>query len=184
MTDREKGGRSLQDLTCLVIVFKIQNLSVLINAFPSCAVAADVFQVLVPKRSEFSGKMIEVEIYESGKHFLKGRPVEDSRPFTPSIAEPLQKGAVSGLTQVRAVLVAFVAPQRTAPSIGFVVLMVLMVETGHSTLLMTPLACSPSFLNTDRRRNALRGSERHRARNVHLDSPVESLNSGVKGQKG
>lgn len=57
--------------------------------------------MLVPKRSEFSGKMIEVQIYEAGKHFLKGRPVEDSRPFTPSIAQPLQKGAVSGLTQVR-----------------------------------------------------------------------------------
>lgn len=138
----------------------------------------------MPKRSEFSGKMIEVEIYESGKHFLKGRPVEDSRPFTPSIAEPLQKGAVSGLTQVRTVLVAFVAPQRTVPSIGFVVLMVLMVKTVPSMLLVTPLACSLSFLNTDRRRNALRGTEWHGARNVHLGSPVESLNSGVKGQKG
>lgn len=135
----------------------------------------------MPKRSEFSGKMIEVEIYESGKHFLKGRPVEDSRPFTPSIAEPLQKGAVSGLTQVRTVLVAFVAPQQTVPSIGFVGLM---VKTVPSMLLVTPLACSLSFLNTDRRRNALRGTEWHRARNVHLDSPVESLNSGVKGQKG
>lgn len=113
----------------------------------------------MPKRSEFSGKMIEVEIYESGKHFLKGRPVEDSRPFTPSIAEPLQKGAVSGLTQVRTVLVAFVAPQQTVPSIGFVVLMVLMVKTVPSMLLVTPLACSLSFLNTDRRRNALRGTE-------------------------
>lgn len=57
-------------------------------------------QVLVPKRAEFNGKMIEVEIYEAGKHFLKGRPVEDSKPFTPSIAEPLQKGEVSGLMQV------------------------------------------------------------------------------------
>ena len=57
-------------------------------------------QVLVPKRSEFKGKMIEVDIYEAGKHFLKGRPVEESKPFTPSIAEPLQKGQVSGLSQV------------------------------------------------------------------------------------
>uniref|UniRef100_A0A673CYE4 tRNA-t(6)A37 methylthiotransferase n=1 Tax=Sphaeramia orbicularis TaxID=375764 RepID=A0A673CYE4_9TELE len=54
-------------------------------------------QVLVPKRLEFKGKMIEVDIYEAGKHFLKGRPVEDSKPFTPSIAAPLQKGEVSGL---------------------------------------------------------------------------------------
>lgn len=57
-------------------------------------------QVLVPKRSEFKGKMIEVEIFEAGKHFLKGRPLDGSEVFTPSIAEPLQKGEVSGLTQV------------------------------------------------------------------------------------
>ncbi|XP_069549323.1 threonylcarbamoyladenosine tRNA methylthiotransferase isoform X2 [Brachyistius frenatus] len=56
-------------------------------------------QVLVPKRAEFKGKMIEVDIYEAGKHFLKGQPVEDSKPFTPSIAAPLQKGEVSGLVQ-------------------------------------------------------------------------------------
>uniref|UniRef100_A0AAQ4RVV3 tRNA-t(6)A37 methylthiotransferase n=1 Tax=Gasterosteus aculeatus aculeatus TaxID=481459 RepID=A0AAQ4RVV3_GASAC len=56
-------------------------------------------QVLVPKRAEFKGKMIEVDIYEAGKHFLKGRPVEDSKPFTASIAKPLQKGEVSGLMQ-------------------------------------------------------------------------------------
>ncbi|TMS10440.1 Threonylcarbamoyladenosine tRNA methylthiotransferase [Larimichthys crocea] len=56
-------------------------------------------QVLVPKRAEFKGKMIEVDIYEAGKHFMKGRAVEDSKPFTPSIAAPLQKGEVSGLIQ-------------------------------------------------------------------------------------
>ncbi|KAJ4930703.1 hypothetical protein JOQ06_025011, partial [Pogonophryne albipinna] len=56
-------------------------------------------QVLVPMRAEFKGKMIEVDIYEAGKHFLKGRPVEDSKPFTASIAAPLQKGEVSGLKQ-------------------------------------------------------------------------------------
>ncbi|XP_072250734.1 threonylcarbamoyladenosine tRNA methylthiotransferase [Leuresthes tenuis] len=60
-------------------------------------------QVLVPKRVEFKGKMIEVDIYEAGKHFLKGQPVEDSKPFTPSIAAPLQKGEVSGLMQDHAV---------------------------------------------------------------------------------
>ncbi|XP_068614912.1 threonylcarbamoyladenosine tRNA methylthiotransferase [Brachionichthys hirsutus] len=54
-------------------------------------------QVLVPKRTEFKGKMIEVDIYDAGKHFLKGRPVQDSKPFTPSIVAPLQKGEVSGL---------------------------------------------------------------------------------------
>lgn len=57
--------------------------------------------MLVPKRAEFKGKMIEVDIYEAGKHFLRGRPVEDSEPFTPSIAQPLQKGEVSGLMQVK-----------------------------------------------------------------------------------
>ncbi|XP_040901026.1 threonylcarbamoyladenosine tRNA methylthiotransferase [Toxotes jaculatrix] len=56
-------------------------------------------QVLVPMRAEFKGKMIEVDIYEAGKHFMRGRPVEDSKPFSPSIAAPLQKGEVSGLVQ-------------------------------------------------------------------------------------
>ncbi|KAM6967980.1 threonylcarbamoyladenosine tRNA methylthiotransferase [Aplochiton taeniatus] len=56
-------------------------------------------QVLVPKRSEFKGKMIEVEVFEAGKHFLKGRPLDDGQLFTPSIATPLAKGQVSGLTQ-------------------------------------------------------------------------------------
>ncbi|XP_028836286.1 threonylcarbamoyladenosine tRNA methylthiotransferase [Denticeps clupeoides] len=56
-------------------------------------------QVLVPKNSEFRGKMIEVDIYEAGKHYMKGRPVAASPVFTPSIAQPLLKGQVSGLTQ-------------------------------------------------------------------------------------
>ncbi|XP_055475026.1 threonylcarbamoyladenosine tRNA methylthiotransferase isoform X2 [Psammomys obesus] len=56
-------------------------------------------QVLVPKNPAFMGKMVEVDIYESGKHFLKGRPVSDSRVYTPSISKPLAKGEVSGLTQ-------------------------------------------------------------------------------------
>ncbi|RXN15889.1 threonylcarbamoyladenosine tRNA methylthiotransferase [Labeo rohita] len=56
-------------------------------------------QVLVPKKPEFKGKMIEVDIYEAGKHYVKGRPVEDAQVFTPSIAQPLQKGQVSGLPQ-------------------------------------------------------------------------------------
>ncbi|XP_042560231.1 threonylcarbamoyladenosine tRNA methylthiotransferase-like, partial [Clupea harengus] len=56
-------------------------------------------QVLVPKNPEFKGKMIEVDIYETGKHYMKGRLVEDSPVITPSIAQPLQRGEVSGLTQ-------------------------------------------------------------------------------------
>ncbi|ROL55340.1 Threonylcarbamoyladenosine tRNA methylthiotransferase [Anabarilius grahami] len=57
-------------------------------------------QVLVPKKPEFKGKMIEVDIYEAGKHYMKGRPVEDAQVFTASIAQPLQKGQVSGLPQM------------------------------------------------------------------------------------
>uniref|UniRef100_A0A3B4C6K7 tRNA-t(6)A37 methylthiotransferase n=1 Tax=Pygocentrus nattereri TaxID=42514 RepID=A0A3B4C6K7_PYGNA len=57
-------------------------------------------QVLVPKNPEFKGKMIEVDIYEAGKHFMRGRPVDDARVFTPSISQPLLKGEVSGIPQV------------------------------------------------------------------------------------
>ncbi|XP_027265116.1 threonylcarbamoyladenosine tRNA methylthiotransferase isoform X3 [Cricetulus griseus] len=56
-------------------------------------------QVLVPKNPEFMGKMVEVDIYESGKHFLKGQPVLDTKIYTPSISKPLAKGEVSGLTK-------------------------------------------------------------------------------------
>ncbi|KAM6177018.1 threonylcarbamoyladenosine tRNA methylthiotransferase [Erethizon dorsatum] len=56
-------------------------------------------QVLVPKNPSFMGKMVEVDIYESGKHFMKGQPVSDARVYTPSISKPLAKGEVSGLTQ-------------------------------------------------------------------------------------
>ncbi|XP_078224335.1 threonylcarbamoyladenosine tRNA methylthiotransferase isoform X1 [Callithrix jacchus] len=56
-------------------------------------------QVLVPKNPAFMGKMVEVDIYESGKHFMKGRPVSDARVYTPSISKPLAKGEVSGLTK-------------------------------------------------------------------------------------
>ncbi|XP_051577528.1 threonylcarbamoyladenosine tRNA methylthiotransferase-like [Myxocyprinus asiaticus] len=56
-------------------------------------------QVLVPKKPEFKGKMIEVDIYEAGKHYMKGRPVDNAQVFTPSIAQPLQRGEVSGLHQ-------------------------------------------------------------------------------------
>ncbi|XP_023379847.1 threonylcarbamoyladenosine tRNA methylthiotransferase-like [Pteropus vampyrus] len=56
-------------------------------------------QVLVPKNPIFMGKMVEVDIYESGKHFMKGRPVSDAKVCTPSISKPLAKGEVSGLTE-------------------------------------------------------------------------------------
>ncbi|XP_053101497.1 threonylcarbamoyladenosine tRNA methylthiotransferase isoform X2 [Hemicordylus capensis] len=56
-------------------------------------------QVLIPKNPEFMGKMVEVDIYEAGKHFMKGHPVSDTQVFTPSITKPFAKGEVSGLTE-------------------------------------------------------------------------------------
>ncbi|NXB35956.1 CDKAL methylthiotransferase, partial [Eulacestoma nigropectus] len=56
-------------------------------------------QVLVPKDPLLMGKMVEVNIYEAGKHFMKGRPVSDARVHTASITRPLAKGEVSGLTE-------------------------------------------------------------------------------------
>lgn len=54
----------------------------------------------MPKNPSFMGKMVEVDIYESGKHFMKGQPVSDAKVYTPSISKPLAKGEVSGLTKV------------------------------------------------------------------------------------
>ncbi|XP_059801442.1 threonylcarbamoyladenosine tRNA methylthiotransferase isoform X3 [Hypanus sabinus] len=56
-------------------------------------------QVLVPKQPEFLGKMIEVDIYEAGKHFMKGKPADNGKIHTPSIVTPLLKGEISGLTE-------------------------------------------------------------------------------------
>ncbi|GCB72972.1 hypothetical protein scyTo_0002279 [Scyliorhinus torazame] len=56
-------------------------------------------QVLVPKQPELLGKMIEVDIYEAGKHFMKGKPAQNGKIHTPSIVKPLLKGEVSGMTE-------------------------------------------------------------------------------------
>ncbi|NWR86371.1 CDKAL methylthiotransferase, partial [Furnarius figulus] len=56
-------------------------------------------QVLVPKDPLLMGKMVEVNIYEAGKHFMKGQPVSDARVHTASITRPLAKGEVSGLRE-------------------------------------------------------------------------------------
>ncbi|KAM9488264.1 threonylcarbamoyladenosine tRNA methylthiotransferase isoform 1-T3 [Clarias gariepinus] len=56
-------------------------------------------QVLVPKKPEFKGKMIEVDVFESGKHFMRGRPADECTVITPSISQPLEKGEISGLSQ-------------------------------------------------------------------------------------
>ena len=57
-------------------------------------------QVLVPKKDDFLGKLVEVEIMETGKHYMRGRPIDTSRPKPPSSAEPLARGVVSGLSGV------------------------------------------------------------------------------------
>ncbi|MPC15348.1 threonylcarbamoyladenosine tRNA methylthiotransferase-like [Portunus trituberculatus] len=57
-------------------------------------------QVLVPKKDDFLGKLVEVEIMETGKHYMRGRPIHTSRPKPPSSAEPLARGVVSGLSGV------------------------------------------------------------------------------------
>ena len=45
--------------------------------------------------------MVEVEIVETGKHFMKCRLVTDKKPVRPeSVPPPLEKGKVSGLYQV------------------------------------------------------------------------------------
>lgn len=59
-------------------------------------------QVLVPQKEDYLGKLVEVEIIETGKHYMRGRPIDTSRPMPPSIAEPLARGAVSGLAGVGA----------------------------------------------------------------------------------
>ncbi|XP_050712453.1 threonylcarbamoyladenosine tRNA methylthiotransferase-like [Eriocheir sinensis] len=59
-------------------------------------------QVLVPQKDDYLGKLVEVEIIETGKHYMRGRPIDTSRPMPPSIAEPLARGAVSGLAGVGA----------------------------------------------------------------------------------
>ncbi|KAM9230173.1 LOW QUALITY PROTEIN: threonylcarbamoyladenosine tRNA methylthiotransferase-like [Dugong dugon] len=56
-------------------------------------------QVLVPKHPSLMGKMVKVDIYESGKHFMKRQPVSDAKVYMPSISKPLAKGEVSGLTE-------------------------------------------------------------------------------------
>ena len=48
------------------------------------------------------GKMVEVEIYETGKHFMKGRLADNSEIISPGLKDPLEKGVVSGvLDEVR-----------------------------------------------------------------------------------
>ncbi|XP_071548928.1 threonylcarbamoyladenosine tRNA methylthiotransferase [Panulirus ornatus] len=61
-------------------------------------------QVLVPKDENFWGKLVEVEIIETGKHYMQGRPVETSKPISPAMTNPLPKGEVSGLLNTEDIL--------------------------------------------------------------------------------
>lgn len=56
-------------------------------------------QVLVPKKEGYLGKLVEVEIVETGKHYMRGHPIDTSHPLPPSTNEPLARGAVSGLVR-------------------------------------------------------------------------------------
>ncbi|XP_057303648.1 threonylcarbamoyladenosine tRNA methylthiotransferase-like [Hydractinia symbiolongicarpus] len=57
-------------------------------------------QVLIKGDNGLMGKMVEVEIYETGKHFVKGRLVENSEVISPGLSEPLPKGVVSGAPEI------------------------------------------------------------------------------------
>lgn len=60
-----------------------------------------VLQVLVPKDENLMGKLVTVEITETGKHFMKCRLVRDGEVKRPAtVPPPLPKGKVSGFKQV------------------------------------------------------------------------------------
>jgi len=54
-------------------------------------------QVLVKGESDLMGKMVEVEIYETGKHFMKAKLLDNSEIINPGLKSPLMKGEVSGV---------------------------------------------------------------------------------------
>nr|KAG5698331.1 hypothetical protein BaRGS_010917 [Batillaria attramentaria] len=57
----------------LELVRQYKFASLFINQFFPRPELASVYQVLVPKDEDLMGKMVEVEIVETGKHFMKGR---------------------------------------------------------------------------------------------------------------
>lgn len=57
-------------------------------------------QVLVPKDENLMGKLVQVEIVETGKHFLKGRLVSEDSVIKLAVPPPLKKGQVSGATEI------------------------------------------------------------------------------------
>ena len=42
------------------------------------------------------GKLVEVEVIETGKHFLKSKLVEATAIVEPGLTKPLEKGEISG----------------------------------------------------------------------------------------
>ena len=55
-------------------------------------------QVLVPKDENLLGKMVEVDVVETGKHYLKGELVTQGEIKRPdNVPPPLKKGEVSGI---------------------------------------------------------------------------------------
>ncbi|XP_039256368.2 threonylcarbamoyladenosine tRNA methylthiotransferase-like [Styela clava] len=57
-------------------------------------------QVLISMEEDLMGKMFDVDIYETGKHFLKGSRVKDSEASCPGLSDALPKGQISGFGQV------------------------------------------------------------------------------------
>ena len=56
--------------------------------------------------SDLMGKMVEVEIYETGKHFMKGKLLDNSEIINPGLKSPLMKGEVSGVSDKVSYLIA------------------------------------------------------------------------------
>ena len=70
------------------------------------------FQVLVPKDDNLMGKMVEVDITSSGKHYLMSELVTETQVKRPeNVPPPLKKGQVSGTTQVEPLKTEGAAPE-------------------------------------------------------------------------
>ncbi len=56
---------------------------------------------MVPKDDDLMGKLVEVDIISTGKHYLMGRLVEKKDAHRPeNVPPPLKKGEISGISQV------------------------------------------------------------------------------------
>ena len=66
---------------------------------PECLLYLIQWQVLVPKNENLMGKMVTVQIVETGKHFLKGQLLSENGVVQPDVPLPLKKGQVSGVSE-------------------------------------------------------------------------------------